>query len=57
MRRSAEQILKILHEIDARQTQGSTVKKACREQRISDASYYIWLKSYRRVKCIVVLMK
>ena len=40
-RRSAEQILKILQEIDASQAQGSTVEKACREQEISDATYYI----------------
>jgi hypothetical protein len=33
-RRSAEQILKILQEIDASQAQGSTVGKACREQGI-----------------------
>jgi hypothetical protein len=37
-RRSAEQILKILQEIDASQAQGSTVEKACREQGISDAT-------------------
>ena len=49
-RRSAEQILRILHEIDASQAQGSTVEKACREQGISDATYYIWRKSYGRMK-------
>lgn len=49
-RRSAEQILKILHEIDASQAQGSTVEKACRDHGISDATYYIWRKSYGRMK-------
>ncbi len=49
-RRSAEQILKILQEIDASQAQGSTVEKACREQGISDATYYTWRKSYGRMK-------
>jgi transposase-like protein len=49
-RRSAEQILKILHKIDASQAQGSTVEKACRDQGISDATYYIWRKSYGRMK-------
>ncbi len=49
-RRPAEQILKILQEIDARQAQGSTVEKACREQGISDATYYTWRKSYGKLK-------
>lgn len=49
-RRSAEEILKILHEIDASQAEGSTVEKACREQGISDATYYTWRKSYGRRK-------
>ena len=49
-RRSAEQILRILHKIDASQAQGSTVEKSCREQGISDATYYIWRKSYGRMK-------
>ena len=49
-RRSAEQILKILQEIDASQAQGSTVEKACRDQGISDATYYIWRKSYGRMR-------
>ncbi len=49
-RRSAEKILKILHEIDASQSQGLTVEKACREHGISDATYYTWRKSYGRMK-------
>ena len=49
-RRSAEQILKILQEIDASLVQGSTVEKSCREQGISDATYYTWRKNYGRMK-------
>jgi putative transposase len=49
-RRSAEQILKILQAIDASQAQGTTVEKACREQGISDPTYYAWRKSYGRMK-------
>jgi transposase-like protein len=49
-RRSAEQILKILQEIDASLVQGSTVEKSCREHVISDATYYTWRKSYGRMK-------
>lgn len=49
-RRSAEQILKILQEIDASLVQGSTVEKSCREQGISNATYYTWRKNYGRMK-------
>ena len=49
-KRSAEQILKILQAIDASQAQGTTVEKACREQGISDPTYYAWRKSYGRMK-------
>ncbi len=49
-RRSAEQILKILQEIDACQAQGSTVEKACRKHGISDGTCYTRRKSYGRMK-------
>ncbi len=49
-RRSAGQILKILQARDASQAQGTTVEKVCREQGISDPTYYAWRKSYGRMK-------
>ena len=48
--RTPEQIVKILHEIDASLTQGSTVEKSCREQGISDVTYYTWRKNYGKMK-------
>ncbi len=49
-RRSAEQILRILQEMDARLAQGETVEKSCREHGISDATYYTRRRNDGRMK-------
>ena len=49
-RYSAEQIVTMLREADAKISHGSTVDHVCRELGISDATYYSWRKKYGRMK-------
>jgi putative transposase len=49
-RYSAEQIVTMLREADAKTSHGSTVEQVCRELGISDATYYSWRKKYGRMK-------
>ena len=49
-RYTAEQIVKMLREADAKVAGGSTVEQVCRDLGISDATYYSWRKKYGRMK-------
>ena len=49
-RYTAEQIVKMLREADAKAAGGNTVEQVCRELGISDATYYTWRKKYGRMK-------
>ena len=49
-RYTAEQIVKMLREADAKVADGSTVEQVCRDLGISDATYYSWRKKYGRMK-------
>jgi transposase-like protein len=49
-RYTAEEIVKMLREADAKVAGGGTVEQACRELGISDATYYTWRKKYGRMK-------
>ena len=49
-RYTAEQIVGILRDADAKVAGGSTVEQVCRELGISDATYYTWRKKYGRMK-------
>jgi transposase-like protein len=43
---SAEQIVAMLRQIEAANSQGKTIGVACREAGISDQSYFRWRKEY-----------
>ena len=45
-RHSAEDILKLLREIEVKLSNGSDVPSACRSVGISDATYYNWRKRF-----------
>jgi putative transposase len=45
-KRSAEQIVELLREVEAKVAAGQTVLEACRQLGISDMTYYSWRKSY-----------
>ncbi len=45
-KRSPEQIVQLLREVEAKVAAGQTVLEACRQMGISDMSYYNWRKSY-----------
>ncbi len=45
-KRSPEQIVQLLREVEAKVAAGQTVLEACRQLGISDMSYYNWRKSY-----------
>ena len=49
-RYTADQIVKMLREADAKVAGGSTVEQVCRDLGISDATYYSWRKKYGRMK-------
>ena len=49
-RYTAEQIIQMLRDADARIAGGSTVDQVCRDLGISDATYYTWRKKYGRMK-------
>lgn len=46
VRRSAEQIIRLLKQADILASQGKTVELICREIGVSDATYYKWRKEY-----------
>ena len=46
LRRSAEQIIRMLRQAEVLAGQGKTVDVICRELGISDATYYKWRKAY-----------
>jgi len=43
---SGEQIVQMLHEVEAKAAAGQTIIEACRQLGISDMTYYNWRKSY-----------
>jgi len=45
-RRSPEQIVTLLRQIEVATASGKSVAIACREAEISDQSYYRWCKEY-----------
>ena len=45
-RRSPEQIIRLLKQVDVLTAQGQAIEKTCRELGISDATYYKWRKEY-----------
>lgn len=45
-RRTPEQIIRLLKQVDVLTAQGKSIEKICRELRISDATYYKWRKEY-----------
>jgi putative transposase len=47
---SAEQIIKMLREADAKIAAGSTVEQVCKELGIGDGTYYKWRKQYGRMR-------
>lgn len=47
---TAEQIVRMLREADAKIASGITVEQVCKELAISDATYYNWRKQYGRMK-------
>ena len=46
VRRSPEQIIRLLKQADVLASQGETVVMICREISVSDATYYKWRKEY-----------
>lgn len=46
LRRSPEQIIRLLRQAEVLAGQGKTVDVICRELGISDATYYKWRKDY-----------
>lgn len=46
MRRSPEQIIRLLKQADVLASQGKTVEQICRDLGVSDATYYKWRKEY-----------
>jgi transposase-like protein len=45
-RRKPEQIVTLLHQVDAALGQGKTIEDICREQGISPATYHRWKQKY-----------
>ena len=45
-RRSPEQIIRLLKQVDVLTAQGQSMEKACHELGVSDALYYKWRKEY-----------
>lgn len=46
VRRSPEQIIRLLKQADVLASQGKTVEQICRDLGVSDATYYKWRKEY-----------
>jgi len=47
---TAEQIVRMLREADAKIAAGNTIEQVCRELQISDGTYYKWRKQYGRMQ-------
>jgi putative transposase len=47
---TAEQIVRMLREADAKIAAGSTIEQICKELGISDGTYYKWRKQYGRMQ-------
>ncbi len=45
-RRSPEEIVKLLHDVDEEQGKGKVIEDVCREKQISPATYHRWKKKY-----------
>jgi len=45
-RRTPEQIIRLLKQVDVLTAQGKSIEKICRELGVSDATYYKWRKEY-----------
>ena len=45
-RRSAEEIVQLLHDADEELGKGKTIEDVCREKQISPATYYRWKEKY-----------
>ena len=45
-RRTPEQIIRLLKQVDVLTAQGKPIEKICRELGVSDATYYKWRKEY-----------
>ena len=45
-RRTSEQIIRLLKQVDVLTAQGKSIEKICRELGVSDATYYKWRKAY-----------
>lgn len=45
-RRTPEQIIRLLKQVDVLTAQGKSIEKICRELGVSDATYYKWRKAY-----------
>ena len=48
-RRTANEIIRIVQEVDTTVAAGGTVAEVCRRLGISDATYYLWRKRYSRM--------
>jgi transposase-like protein len=49
-RRSPEQIVRKLREVDALLADGKTVKECCRVIEISEQTYYVWKRKYGKMQ-------
>jgi transposase-like protein len=47
---TAEQIVRMLREADAKIAAGSTIEQICKDLGISDGTYYKWRKQYGRMQ-------
>ena len=50
IRRSPEQIVRILREIEVSAVNGVSVRSACREHQITEQTYYRWRREYGGLK-------
>jgi len=49
-RRSPEQIIKKLREVDVLLAEGKTVKEACRHIEVCEQTYYSWKRKYGKME-------
>jgi putative transposase len=45
-RKTAEQIVQLLHDVDEELGKGKTIEDVCREKQISPATYHRWKEKY-----------
>ena len=45
-RRTSEQIVQLLHDVDEELGKGKTIEDVCREKQISPATYHRWKQKY-----------